>query len=227
MVCLDISLGAKVWPHMKETVKQLRAIQPDVMFRDRGIGNYGDYYTPEQVVPSDKQPTGMPWMVIYPLGSGFSYDPVDKNYKGAKWIVNNLVDTVAKGGNFMVGIGPDKDGRFHPTAIAQITEAGAWIHANAEAIYSTRERPGQLWKEGADVRFTRTKDNRFVYAISLSRPSGTLVLKTVNALPNSEVVLLGGAGAVPWTQTADGLEITLPANTPAALAYAFRIKTGS
>ena len=227
MVCLDISLGAKVWPQMKETIKQLRAIQPDVMFRDRGIGNYGDYYTPEQVVPSDKQPTGMPWMVIYPLGSGFSYDPVDKNYKGAKWIVNNLVDTVAKGGNFMVGIGPDKDGRFHPTAVAQITEAGAWIHANAEAIYSTRERPGQLWKEGSDVRFTRTKDNRFVYAISLSRPSGTLVLKTVNALPNSEVVLLGGAGAVPWTQTADGLEITLPSNAPAALAYAFRIQTGS
>jgi alpha-L-fucosidase len=227
MVCLDISLGAKVWPQMKQTVKQLRAIQPEVMFRDRGIGNYGDYYTPEQVVPSDKQPTGMPWMVIYPLGSGFSYDPVGGNYKGAKWIVDNLVDSVAKGGNFMVGIGPDKDGRFHPSAIAQIREAGDWIRANAEAIYGTRERPGLLWKEGAGVRFTRTKDNRFVYAISLSRPSGKLLLKTVTARPNSDVVLLGGAGLVPWRQTADGLEITVPEKAPAALAYAFKIQAGA
>jgi alpha-L-fucosidase len=225
MVCLDISLGAKVWPQMKETIKQLRAIQPDAMFRDRGIGNYGDYYTPEQFVPSGKEPTGMPWMVIYPLGSGFSFDPEAGNYKGAKWIVNNLVDSVAKGGNFMVGIGPDKDGRFHPTAVAQITEAGDWIRANAEAIYGTRERPGELWKEGADVRFTRTKDQRFVYAICLSRPAGTLLLKTVSARPNSDVVLLGG-GAVPWRQTADGLEVTMPADAPAALAYAFKIQTG-
>jgi len=141
--------------------------------------------------------------------------------------VDNLVDSVAKGGNFMVGIGPDKDGRFHPTAVAQITEAGAWIRANAEAIYSTLERPGQLWKEGAKIRFTRTKDNRFVYAICLSKPSGTLVLKTVAAQPNSEVVLLGGAGPLPWRQTPEGLEITVPANAPAALAYAFKIRTGA
>jgi alpha-L-fucosidase len=227
MVCLDILLGPKVWPQMRETIRQLRAIQPDVMFRDRGIGNYGDYYTPERFVPGGKEPTGMPWMVIYPLGNAFSYDPVGEHYKGAKWIVGNLVDSVAKGGNFMVGIGPDKDGRFHPTAVAQITEAGTWIRANAEAIYGTRERPGSLWKEGEDIRFTQTKDHHSVYAISLSRPAGTLVLKTVTAAPNSEVVLLGGTGGVPWRQTAEGLEITMPANAPTALAYAFRIRAGS
>ena len=47
------------------------------MFRARGIGNYGDYYTPEGFVPGAKENTNMPWMVIYPLGDGFSYQPND------------------------------------------------------------------------------------------------------------------------------------------------------
>ena len=60
---------------LRETILQLRKLQPDVMLRARGIGNYGDYYTPEGFVPGDKSNTGTPWMVIYPLASGFSYDP--------------------------------------------------------------------------------------------------------------------------------------------------------
>ena len=95
-------------------MKQLRKLQPDVMFRARGIGNYGDYYTPEGFVPGAKENTAMPWMVIYQLGGMWSYQPDATKYKGAAWIITNLVDVVAKGGNFMVGIGPDARGRFIP-----------------------------------------------------------------------------------------------------------------
>ena len=31
--------------------------------------------------------------------------------------MRNLVDSVAKGGNFMVAVGPDGDGQFHSTAL--------------------------------------------------------------------------------------------------------------
>ena len=140
-------------------------LQPDVMFRARGIGNYGDYYTPEGFVPGRKENTDTPWFVIYPLGSSFSYEPVSGNYKGAAWIVRNLVDSVAKGGNFMVGIGPDGEGRFHPTAISQLKEVGEWLKVNGAGIYSTRAREGELWSEGADIRFTRTKDKRTIVRI--------------------------------------------------------------
>jgi alpha-L-fucosidase len=68
MVCLDMWMGKDIWPQMRETIKLLRKIQPEVMFRIRGIGNYGDYHTPEGYVPGSKTNTDMPWMVIYPLG---------------------------------------------------------------------------------------------------------------------------------------------------------------
>ena len=129
LVCLDMWFDQTAWLDLRETIKTIRQLQPDTMFRCRGIGNYGDYYTPEGFVPGAKENTDMPWMVIYPLaGEGiWSYEPDASKYKDGSWIVTNLVDTVAKGGNFMVGIGPDGTGRFHPTAVSQLKEVGAWL----------------------------------------------------------------------------------------------------
>jgi alpha-L-fucosidase len=103
MICLDMWLGPRVWPELRKTVMKLRQIQPDVMLRDRGIGNYGDYYTPERVIPGSQDDSDKPWFCIYPLGSDFSYEPDAAKYKGTQWIVHSLVDTVAKGGGLMIG----------------------------------------------------------------------------------------------------------------------------
>ena len=120
----------------------LRRLQPDVMFRDRGIGNYGDYDTPERVIPGSKSKGDRPWFVIYPLAKDFDYDPDPGHYKGGEWIIRSLLDCVAKGGNFMVGVGPDANGKFHPQAIENIQTAGAWLKVNGEGIYATRA-PGR------------------------------------------------------------------------------------
>jgi len=232
MMCLDQWLGPAVWPQLRETVLHIRKLQPDVMLRARGIGNYGDYYTPEGFVPGSPENTDMPWFVIHPLGSSFSYDPVADNHKGAGWIIRNLVDSVAKGGNFMVGIGPDGSGRFHPAAIAQLREAGEWLKINGEGIYATRAREGGLWSEGEHVRFTRTKDARRVYAYALKWPGKQIVLGTVRARPESEIRMLGYPEPLSWRQDPErGTVIDLPSmlqderRRPCQFAFGFRIET--
>ncbi len=223
MLCLDIVLGAENWPQVKETVKMVRQLQPDVMIRNRGIGNYGDYYTPERVVPSDKAATGLPWMVIYPLGRNFSWEGDGAQYKGAKWVVDNLVDSVAKGGNFMVGIGPNGDGVFHPEAIKQLEEVGAWLKVNGEAIWNTHARAGDNWKEGDNVRFTASDDGKNIYAFFLKKPTGPVTLASVKAKPGSTVRLLGQTKPVAWQQTPAGLTFELPPTDP-ALAFVVKIE---
>lgn len=198
MLCFDIWLGPRVWPPLRETLLELRKIQPNVMFRARGIGNYGDYYTPERFVPGGKENSDTPWFVIDPLASSFSYDANPEKYKGAKWIIHSLIDSVSKGGNFMVGIGPDGNGKFHPTAINQLREAGKWLKTNGEGIYATRAREGELWKEGENVRFTRTKNNKTIYAHCFEWPGQKLILNTVKAKEGSKIFLLGNTTPLKW-----------------------------
>jgi alpha-L-fucosidase len=223
MVCLDIALGADEWPHVKQTIKELRQLQPDVMFRNRGIGNYGDYHTPERVVPGETSTSPMPWMVIYPLGSHFSYEADAAKHKGAKWVIDNLVDSVAKGGNFMVGIGPDGTGRFHPTAIAQLEEVGAWLKVNGEGIFNSKPRAGTGWKDGDSVRLTESEDGRHVYVFVLKRPQGALTLRAVRPAAGAKVTLLGHPRPLSWRAEAEGIAIDFPAEVASAPAYALKI----
>jgi len=187
MIGLDMWLGPRTWPELRRTVLEMRALQPHVMLRNRGIGNYGDYFTPERVVPGSAEKSDKPWFTIYPLGTDFSYDPDGTKYKGSRWIVQNLVDTVAKGGGLEIGVGPSPHGEFHPEAIRQMRVVGQWLRVNGEAIYGSRPREGALWSEGETIRYTRSKDGRFVYAACTEWPGMQVVLKTVRPKVGSTV----------------------------------------
>ncbi len=196
------------------------------MFRNRTIGNYGDYYTPEGVVPGDPNTTNMPWMVIYPLGRTFSYEPEARKYKGTRWIVHNLVDICAKGGNFMVGIGPDGNGKYHPEAVKQLEAAGEWLKVNGEGIFGTRMY-AKAWKEGESVRFTALKDHSTVYAFALDWPGNEFIIATVRPKDGSEIRMLGMNNPLDWSWNKDVLRITIPdelaKNRPCNDAWCFKI----
>lgn len=208
MLCLDQWLGKDVWEETKNTIKMVRRLQPDIMIRCRGIGNYGDFYTPEGFVPGSKENTNMPWMVIYPLGASFSYDKNGENYKGAGWIIENLVDAVAKGGSFMVGIGPDGNGKFHPEAVAQLEETGRWLAVNGEGIYNTKAR--EVWSE-SDIRLTQSKDGCRVYAFVKDLSLPQIALSSVSLRPESRVRMLGYGEPLSWKHSGEGVRVDIPA----------------
>jgi alpha-L-fucosidase len=176
MMCLDQWLGRDNWKDMKETLKLARKWSPETMFRARGIGNYGDYYQPEQFVPENNAQSGMPWMSICLLAKQFSYDPNPDNYKDSQWIIHNLIDCIAKGGSFMICLSPDSKGNFHPKAKERLEAVGEWLKVNGEGIYETRAR--DVWDSGK-IRFTRSKDNKRVYAFVETFPGRELIIPSV------------------------------------------------
>jgi alpha-L-fucosidase len=226
-VCLDNWLGSEVWPEVKKTIKMARKIQPDVMFRARGIGNYGDYYQPENVFPNDKSDTNMPWMAIYNLGDLFAYDNKAEHYKGAPWLIHNLIDCVAKGGSFMVCIGPDGTGKFHPTAVKQLEEVGRWLKVNGGGIYETR--PRNIWKEN-DIYFTQSKDHSHVYALTEKWPGTEILIPSVSPKNKSKLYLLGYKKPLQWSQTETGVKVIIPEilqtleNRPCEHAWVFKME---
>jgi len=236
---LDMHLSAKdlgIWDELVATTKMARRLQPHVLMRQRGINEYGDYTTPERSVPgkmtSASPVNGFPWKVIYPGSKHFSHVWADE-YKPAAWIINNLCDVAAKGGNFQVGYGPGPDGRFDRHIIAILAEVGDWLKVNGPAIYATR--PYRVLAEGDNVRYTRTKDGRVVYAAVLNWPDPPLTvreisLRSVRARSGSQVRMLGLDQPLKYTQDDHALTITIPAciddpaTRPCKHAFCFAIE---
>jgi alpha-L-fucosidase len=229
-LCLDMNWLPEAQADANGVAKLARQLQPNIMLRNRGINDYGDYETPEGMIPDDPNQIKRPWQVIYPCGSGFSYKQNDK-YKSREWLLESMIDIVAKGGNFQVGFGPDPQGKWPQEMIDRVSYVGDWLAVNGEGIYATR--PYLRYHEGNDVRFTRTKDKKYVYAISLKWPGDTLTLKLVKAVAASKITMLGSAAEFRWSQNETGLVIELPkelqdaAKRPCQQAFVFKLESDS
>lgn len=95
------------------------------------------------------------------MGNSWSYVSTD-TYKSTNQLVHLLCDIVAKGGNFLLNVGPDADGNLPDTALLRMKEIGQWMQVNGEAIYATR--PIYPFTYG-EFRFTQKGDK--IYAIFL------------------------------------------------------------
>jgi alpha-L-fucosidase len=153
-----------------------RKNQPGLIIVDRAVGGrYENYRTPEQEVP----PKALPyiWETCMTMGDSWSYKPNDK-YKSPRELIHLLVDVVAKGGNLLLGVGPDADGRFPNAAVERLEAVGRWMAVNGEAIQGTRAvAPYQvgrvcLTKKGSTVYLIYLADkDEFAPPASLSIPA--------------------------------------------------------
>jgi len=191
-----------------------RGHQPGLIIVDRTVGGrYEDYRTPEQEVPHEPLP--YVWETCMTLGDQWSYRPNDR-YKPTRTLIHLLADIVAKGGNFLLNVGPDGDGELPPIAVQRMREMGDWLKVNGEAIYGTRVvRP---YKEG---RLAFTQKAGHVYALYLA-PEGTeappaeIRLKGQAPRPGSEVRMLGVARPLTWRREGAETVVRVPEAVRAA-----------
>jgi alpha-L-fucosidase len=200
---------------MDKLAAMAREHQPGLIIVDRTVGGkYENYRTPEQEVPD--KPLPFIWETCMTMGDQWSNKPND-NYKSTHRLIQLLVDIVAKGGNFLLNIGPQPDGELPAVALSRLKEIGDWMHVNGEAIYGTR--PIAPYKEG-QLAFTRK--GKTVYAIYLTKSAADglpekVTFSAFKPAPGSKVQLLGVSEPLAW-QTASGGEtsITIPASLAAA-----------
>ena len=211
---------------MPRIVGMARAHQPGLIVVDRTVhGPYENYRTPEQQIPDDVPP--FPWETCMTMTQswGHNYNP---RYKSTRRLIHNLVDIVAKGGNYLLNIGPTPEGTFEDEAFERLREIGAWMDVNGEAIYFSR--PIAPYKDGQTC-LTRNRKTGDVYAIYLAgKAEDTLPPKVeldgIRAVRGSQVVLLGH-GNVDWEESGDGMRILVPegavASPPCRDAWTFKL----
>lgn len=192
---------------MPNIAKMARAKQPGIIMVDRTVhGEFENYQTPEQKIP--EKPLSYPWETCMTMGDAWGYVPND-NYKSATTLIHLLIDIVAKGGNFLLDVGPKPDGTFPEPALQRLTEMGNWMDINKEAIYATK--PIAPYKT-EKVCFTASK-NGSVYALYLMDEGKEIpqliTIKSPSRLPK-KITLLGNSSSLRWKKVGTDLQITLP-----------------
>ncbi|MGE5734455.1 MAG: alpha-L-fucosidase, partial [Acidobacteriota bacterium] len=157
----------------------------------------------------------------------------DDTFKSPEFVVHQLIDIVSKNGNLLLNIGPRSDGTIPEEVQQVLLDVGAWLNVNGESIYGTR--PWRIYGEGPtkvaagsfhDTDTTRytADDFRFMtkgdalYAIGLAWPAnGEAVIHSLASTVGTEhvqsVILLGRDIKLQFEQRADGLHVSVPAQS--------------
>ena len=120
----------------EELLAMTRELQPGILVNDRlEIG--GDLVTPEQYQPArPPERDGEPvlWEACQTLNGSWGYDRDNLDWKSLEMLVRMLVDTVSKGGNLLLNVGPTARGEFDPRALDRLRGLGEWMRLHGRAI---------------------------------------------------------------------------------------------
>lgn len=190
--------------------------------------HHGGYYNCE-----DKfRPTALPphkWEMcssIDKLSWGYRRNMHMSEITSEAEIISELVQTVSLGGNYLLNVGPTKDGLFDPIFQERLLAVGKWLGVNGEAIYASKPWKVHMEKN-ATVWYTSKGSN--VYAIFLHWPKGGILkLEYPKVTTATQVKLLGFKKKVKWTNgTTSGLIINmshiLPSNLPVTFAWTAKL----
>jgi alpha-L-fucosidase len=134
-------LGTWTEADAKEAENAIREALPEVLMNNR-LGAGADFNTHEGKLPDE--PPGGVWEYCWNLGCFWGYNPRNNQAElinTPEHYVETLVKTASLGGNYLLNIGPDPTGRFHPMAIDYLKKIGDWVNANGECIYGVSANP--------------------------------------------------------------------------------------
>jgi alpha-L-fucosidase len=204
---------------------------------------HGGYYTTEYA--AGMEGAAHPWEESQGMGFSYGYNRAENldDYKSARNLVLLLIDTVSRGGNLLLDIGPNADGTIPVIMQQRLVEMGDWLRVNGEAIYGTRfagrscqwtagPRPLQHFGEfrvkydlldmvgqgpthgHAVKQVFFTQKPGALYAITVGWPEQDLVIRDIQAPPDCEVMLLGHGGKVPARVSGTSIRIKMPQVAP-------------
>jgi alpha-L-fucosidase len=207
----------------RELEEFLHNLKPGIIINNRvgkRLSTDGDYNTPEQAIPASAS-AGRLWETAMTLNNTWGYKDTDNHWKSAYTVIRNLADIAAKGGNFLLNVGPTGQGIIPAASVQILQQVGNWLKVNGEAVYGTTLAPTNPPSWGSVTR----KGNS-LYAIVFNWPTnGVLHLPVVGSLKRATV--LGTGATLGFTSDATGTNILVPRAAPNAIATVIRLDFGA
>ena len=179
--------GPRDWQSEK-LVKLVRELQPGIILNDRlDLPGSADVKTPEEYQPRGWMTVnGQPvvWEACQTFNRSWGYYRDNMDWREPDELIRTLIDTVSKGGNLLLNVGPNGRGEFDERSIERLRAIGEWMRLHSRSIYGCT---------ASDL--TPPPDTRFTY-----NPEKKRLYLHLFAWPYKHVHLDGLAGRVEYAQ---------------------------
>lgn len=128
--------------YVQKLVDVVHKNQPGALVSGRVGYNLGDYQTLGDMEVPLENIEGF-WESVDVTNDVWGYAWYDQNWKSPKQILKNLISTIARGGTYMLNIGPDGLGDIPEFMSKALQASGKWIARYPQVVYGTEPSP---WK---------------------------------------------------------------------------------
>lgn len=155
--------GRDDWQSEK-LLKMVRELQPGIIVNDRlDLEGAGDIKTPEQFQPRGwVEVDGKPvvWEACQTFSGSWGYHRDEQTWKSTEMLVQMLIDSVSKGGNLLLNVGPTGRGEFDERALNRLSGMGEWMRRHGRSIYGCTESD---YAPPRDCRYTQNGNRLYLH----------------------------------------------------------------
>ncbi|MFO7620390.1 MAG: alpha-L-fucosidase [Bacteroidales bacterium] len=204
-------------------IKLARSLQPGIIVDDRldlrDVEGGWDFTTPEQVkVARWPEVNGkrVPWETCQTFSGSWGYYRDEYTWKSPAQLLELLIESVSKGGNLLLNVGPTARGTFDHRAQESLSAMGEWMELNSRSVYNCTQAPDEFTAPANTLLTFNPVTNR-LYIHLLAYPMGRINLenmadkvKYIQFLHDaSEIRYSTGSG-----EEASNLSLQLPVQKP-------------
>lgn len=172
MLWLDFSYpgengkGHQDWDSEK-LIKMVRQLQPGILVNDRlDLKDYEDgwdFTTPEQYKVSkwpEVNGKKVHWETCQTFSGSWGYYRDEHTWKDTKQLLVLLIESVSKGGNLLLNVGPTARGMFDERAQSRLKSMGEWMNLNNRSVYGCTQAPEEFKAPDNSLLTYNPKTNR-------------------------------------------------------------------
>ncbi len=167
----------------EDLLKHIRSLMPNIIVDNRmdlSHTDWGwDYISPEQFMPNEwpkHNGERTYWETCQTFSGSWGYDRDQYTWKSSHQLVTMLIETVSKGGNLLLNVGPTARGVFDDRANERLDAIAKWMKFHDRSIYGCTAAPDEFEAPQNSFLTYNPKTNR-LYIHVLEWPFKSLHLK--------------------------------------------------
>lgn len=207
--------------YVEKLVKVVQKNQPNALISGRAGHGLGDYVSLGDMNIPVENVEGL-WETVDVTNDSWGYAWYDQNWKSPKRILKSVLSTVARGGTYMLNVGPKPDGTIPMEAQNALRTSGEWIKRYPQTIYNTGPSPWGRKLPWGDVTVSGKKLNLLIYDWPLD---GEIFLPGLkNKIKSAYLWVEGQQQEVEASRKGNWTKISLPLRRPEKLISVIEVE---